>query len=112
MSFYMEEFEGNIWVNHQGWSYKIPSNDIYRIKKSSTEVSASDGGIVSPMPGQVLKINVKLKDKVKAGQTLCVVEAMKMEHSLKSPFDGVIDQLHCKLGDSVSLGDLLLSVKK
>ena len=108
---YIEEFEGLIWVNYEGWTYTLPSEGVHRLKKKSTQTNLSDGDLVSPMPGQVLKLNVKKGDSVKEGQTVCVVEAMKMEHSLKSPFAGQVHQINCKEGQAVSLGDLLLSIK-
>ena len=111
MSVYVEEFEGLIWLNCEGWAYTLPSQGVHRFKKNMTQVNLSDGDLISPMPGQVLKLFIKLGDPVKEGQTLCVVEAMKMEHSLKSPFSGTIEQINCSEGQSVSLGDLLISIK-
>jgi biotin carboxyl carrier protein len=111
MSVYVEEFEGYFWINVDGWSYSIPSNGIHRFKKSVDQKNLSDGDIVSPMPGQILKLFVNTDEQVKEGQTLCVVEAMKMEHSLKSPFSGVVTKVECKEGQSVSLGDLLISIE-
>jgi len=112
MSFFTEEIEGQIWINYNGWTYTLPSRGIHRLKKSAAKKQASDGDLLSPMPGQVQKLNVKQGDSVTEGQTLCVVEAMKMEHSLKAPFNGKVENVSCSEGDSVSLGDLLLLVKK
>ena len=112
MSVYVEEFEGFIWLNHEGWTYSVPSGGIHRFKKSIDQANLSDGDLVSPMPGQVLKLLVKKGDNVEPGQTICVVEAMKMEHSLKSPFSGTIEGINCSEGQSVSLGDLLVSIKE
>lgn len=111
MSVYVEEFEGLIWLNHEGWTYTLPSNGVHRLKKSIAQANLSDGDLISPMPGQILKLLVNKGDTVKEGETVCVVEAMKMEHSLKSPFSGVVEQINCQEGQSVSLGDLLISIK-
>lgn len=46
--------------------------------------------IKSPMPGTIVKVYVKVGDKVKKGQALFVMEAMKMEHTMKAPADGVV----------------------
>ena len=109
---FIEEVEGFVWVNHEGFTYKLASNGIHRLKKSKALANLTDGDLTSPMPGQVLKLNVSAGDKVKKGETVCVVEAMKMEHSLKSPFDGEVKSIDCKKGQAVSLGDLLLSIKE
>ena len=60
--------------------------------------------VAAPMPGRVVSIAVSVGDAVSAGQTLLVVEAMKMEHGLKAPADGTIDWIGCKVGDQVSEG--------
>ena len=111
MSVYVEEFEGLVWLNYEGWTYTLPSQGIHRFKKSVDQANLSDGDLTSPMPGQVLKLFIQSGDSVKEGQTLCVVEAMKMEHSLKSPFSGTVSQINCSEGQSVSLGDLLISIE-
>jgi len=109
---FVEEVEGFVWVNHEGWTYKLPSTGVHRLKKSKALANLTDGDLTSPMPGQVLKLIVNQGDQVKKGETLCVVEAMKMEHSLKAPFDGEVEKISCTQGQAVSLGDLLLSIKE
>jgi len=64
--------------------------------------------ITSPMPGAVVSVNVKPGDKVLLGQEVCVVEAMKMQNSLKSPRDGVIKAVKVKKGDTVSTDETLM----
>jgi len=53
--------------------------------------SAGSGKIIAPMPGSVLRVDVAVGDSVTKGQSLLVLEAMKMEHTISAPFDGVID---------------------
>jgi len=110
-SLFVEEHGGAVWMNLKGYSYTRPSRGVHRLKKKSKLLSQSDGDIVSPMPGQILRLNVKLGDSVEEGQVLCVVEAMKMEHTLKSPFAGTIEKVDCKVGESLSLGDLVIKIK-
>ncbi len=110
-SLFVEEHGGAVWINLDGFSYTKPSKGVHRLKKKSKNLSQSDGDIVSPMPGQVLRLNVELGESVEEGQVLCVVEAMKMEHSLKSPFSGTIEKIDCKVGESLSLGDLVIKIK-
>ena len=64
----------------------------------------------SPMPGMVIRYEVKEGDTVKAGDVVMVLEAMKMENSLTSPADGVIKQICCAAGQSVQKGTVLLVV--
>ncbi len=73
--------------------------------------AAGDGAILSPMPGRVIAIAVQAGEAVTKGQKLVTVEAMKMEHSLVAPFDGIVDELDASEGAQVSEGALLMSIK-
>jgi biotin carboxyl carrier protein len=66
------------------------------------------GGLVAPMPGTVIDLKVKKGSKVKAGDTLVILEAMKMEHSIKASEDGVISELFISDNDQVENGALLM----
>lgn len=67
--------------------------------------------IMSPLPGLIVKILVKEGDQVKAGQTLLIMEAMKMENEISAKADGTVTAIHVKEGDSVEEGIELISVK-
>jgi propionyl-CoA carboxylase alpha chain/3-methylcrotonyl-CoA carboxylase alpha subunit len=69
-----------------------------------------DGQIHAPMPGRIAQVRVAVGGRVVKGQALIVLEAMKMEHALNAPFDGVVETLTVKPGDQVSEGVLLLRV--
>ncbi len=69
------------------------------------------GGLVAPMPGKVIDLRVALGDAVRAGETLVVLEAMKMEHPMKAPEDGVVAEVRVAVGDQVESGTLLLVVE-
>ncbi len=71
-----------------------------------------EGGIVAPMPGLVLAIKAKEGDTVAAGQTLLVMEAMKMENAIASPYAGTVAKIYVRDGDSISEGDLLVEVAR
>ena len=75
-------------------------------------VAGSKSGIKSPLPGVILEIKVKEGDTVKRGQTLLVLEAMKLETTVVAKQDGVIDKIYVAAGDRVNTGDLLLSFQK
>jgi 3-methylcrotonyl-CoA carboxylase alpha subunit len=77
--------------------------------RTATSSSAS-GRLLAPMPGTVTAVEVASGEEVSTGQTLLVVEAMKMEHAIKSPVDGVIGQLACAPGEQVLDGQLLIVV--
>jgi glutaconyl-CoA/methylmalonyl-CoA decarboxylase subunit gamma len=64
----------------------------------------------APIPGKVVKIAVKVGDKVRAGQTLLVLEAMKMENELRAPRDAAVLAIHAAEGTAVEAGHELLSL--
>ncbi|MCR9257453.1 MAG: acetyl/propionyl/methylcrotonyl-CoA carboxylase subunit alpha [Alphaproteobacteria bacterium] len=64
--------------------------------------------LLSPMPGLLVSVAVKEGDPVKAGQELCVVEAMKMENVLRAEKDGGVKQLHAAPGDSLSVDQIIM----
>ncbi len=69
------------------------------------------GGLIAPMPGKVIDIKVDKGKKVKAGDTLVILEAMKMEHSIKASEDGTVSELLISVNDQVENGALLMVVK-
>ena len=72
-------------------------------------VALSDGEPVNaPMPGNILRIDVKEGDKVKAGQTLLILEAMKMENEIAAPKDGTVVQIATSKGAAVETGTPLI----
>jgi 3-methylcrotonyl-CoA carboxylase alpha subunit len=79
---------------------------------SATGAVASDGAIISPMPGKIIALEVAAGEVVTRGQKLLTLEAMKMEHSLVSPFDGVVAELDATAGAQVSEGALLARIEK
>jgi len=82
-------------------------------KQKASEPPKSDipGGVKSNMQGMVLQIRVGRGDQVTAGETLIVLEAMKMENPITSPRDGVVKEIFVDAGDTVLAGDVLLVVE-
>ncbi len=72
------------------------------------EVDTPTGGLSAPMPGVVLEVRAEPGDHVTAGQTLVVLEAMKMEHHMNAPIDGVVAEVRVAEGDQVDNGELLI----
>lgn len=68
------------------------------------------GGVYAPMPGKITDVRVKVGDTVKSGQTLCILEAMKMFNELKSPQDGKVVQVNVQNGSAVTPNDVLVLV--
>ncbi len=73
---------------------------------------AADGAILSPMPGRIIAVDVAAGDTVTKGQKLVTLEAMKMEHSLTAPFDGVVADLNAIEGGQVTEGTMLVRIEK
>jgi propionyl-CoA carboxylase alpha chain len=64
--------------------------------------------LLCPMPGLIVSVNVEAGQDVKAGETLAVVEAMKMENVLTAEHDGKVKKVNAKKGDSLALDDVIL----
>ena len=73
--------------------------------------AAGSGVIVAPMPGRVTAVEVAAGDSVAKGQRVLTLEAMKMEHGLVAPFDGVVAELSAEAGAQVSEGAVLARVE-
>lgn len=78
--------------------------------------AADNGGkgttVVAPIPGTVLRVSVGIGDAVTKGQTLLVLEAMKMENEIMAPSDGVVQLLHVSPGVSVKTGETLVVLSR
>jgi biotin carboxyl carrier protein len=93
------------WATVGGTTYRIP-----RIEEGE-EHQNETGTLEAPMPGKVLKVHVKVGDEVKAGQTLLLLEAMKMEHEIKAPRDGKVVALAAVEGSMVTPGKKLVTLE-
>lgn len=92
----------------------LPQGDLALTLKPRFELPGAEesgGGLSAPMPGKVIELRVKQGDRVRAGQTLVVLEAMKMEHPIAAAEDGVVSEVRVALGDQVENGALLLTVE-
>ncbi|WP_135212103.1 acetyl/propionyl/methylcrotonyl-CoA carboxylase subunit alpha [Vitreimonas flagellata] len=93
--------------NGEAYEFTLDSGE-----RAEGEAAAGDGAILSPMPGKIVTVATKAGAKVKKGDALVVLEAMKMEHTLTAPFDGVVAELKANTGDQVSEGVLLAKLEK
>jgi 3-methylcrotonyl-CoA carboxylase alpha subunit len=80
-------------------------------ERAEGEAADGDGAVLSPMPGKIVSVAVKAGAKVKKGDALLVLEAMKMEHTLVAPFDGKVVELRAKAGEQVSEGVVLVRLE-
>lgn len=74
------------------------------------DAESVEGGLVAPMPGKVLIVNVAPGDHVSEGEVLVVMEAMKMEHQIAAPADGEVAEVRAHVGDQVDNGELLVVI--
>ena len=82
-------------------------------EKTEDKVAEQKAGnikVEAPMQGLVVGVNVSPGQKVKAGETLIVLEAMKMENPIVAPVDGTVEGIHISKGDTVETGALLISL--
>ncbi len=77
---------------------------------AAPKVAAGANSVTAPLPGSVTVVNVKAGDAVKAGQTLIIIEAMKMENEVLAPADGTVTAVHVSGGQAVQQGDALLDL--
>ena len=73
-------------------------------------VTGSGEAVNAPMPGNILKVNVKVGDAVKSGTVLVVLEAMKMENEIMAPKDGTVTQILVSKGSTVDTGAALVVI--
>lgn len=93
-------------------SQAVPSSESDRVivKTASPTAPKGTGTIKSPLPGVVLNVIAKEGDKVKYGDKLLVLEAMKMENTIESDKEGTIKAIKVRQGDSVLEGDVLVEI--
>jgi biotin carboxyl carrier protein len=109
----------NVIINSNSLCYSVYVNGhFFKIEKKSVsqilgkkEAKLQKRDIKTSMPGRIVKVFVKEGDKVKEGQAVLVLEAMKMQNEIKSPQTGIITEINPGAGDSVETGALLFSVE-
>ncbi len=93
----------NCWLSILGNTYQLQRTDILNMEEEVASGSASEDGnnLFAPMPGKVIKVNVKAGDQVKRGSILLVVEAMKMENNIIATTNAVVSKLTVSEGEMV-----------
>jgi biotin carboxyl carrier protein len=78
--------------------------------EQGSKSSANEGSLKAPMPGTVLQVMAKEGQRVREGQHLMTLEAMKMEHKILAPKPGEITKVHFYEGDRVDMGSSLVEI--
>lgn len=89
----------------------VSSQDDKKKKRAGSSGGAGGNQVAAPMPGKVTKIQKNIGDKVEIGDVVLVMEAMKMEYTLKAEVAGEIKSVNCVEGEQVVLGKILAEIK-
>ena len=85
--------------------------DVYRGYKPSGLSGGNEGELLTQMPGKIVKIDTKIGDTVEPGQTLIILEAMKMENEIKCGTAGIVKAIHVNEGDTLEQGVLMIEIE-
>ncbi len=93
------------WVFLDGETYQFQA-----VRSTRRKTAGHAGSLDAPMPATVLRLNVAAGERVRRGDTLIVLEAMKMELPVRAPADAVVAAVHCREGDLVQPGVSLIDL--
>ena len=97
---------GEITVQVDGREYRLYDGRLRR------PAASTPGDLHAPMAGRIIRVLAKANDVVQAGDTLLLLEAMKMEHQILAPHDGTVASLLCEEGDQVAAGQELVVLRE
>ncbi|ABR55247.1 oxaloacetate decarboxylase alpha subunit [Methanococcus vannielii SB] len=102
-------------IEVDGEAFNVKVEPVYgsraKIEKKETITAETEGAVISPFRGLVTKLNVKVGSEVKAGDSIVVLEAMKMENPVNAQNDGKVEKIIINEGESVNVGDILMIIK-
>lgn len=113
----MKNYE--ITVNGKVYQVSVKEIDGKLDKNKENETISSDKNnsdqlegvsITAPMPGRILSVKVQENQSVRAGETVCLLEAMKMENEIVAPVDGIVSQIKVQSNQSVEAGEVLVFI--
>ncbi|GGP58358.1 ATP-binding protein [Streptomyces abikoensis] len=102
--------DGGTWLAHQGDTWHLVPYDPVLAALTGGGAGAHAGTLTAPMPGTVTVVKAAVGDEVEAGQSLLVVEAMKMEHVIAAPHAGTVTELDVTPGSTVAMDQVLAVV--
>ncbi len=88
--------------------HHLPKNSA---KKISTNSHNKESEVKAPIPGKIIEINIQVGEEMKAGDTLMVLEAMKMENRIQMPRDGIVKKIFIKPGNQVKANEMLVEIE-
>ncbi len=108
----VEVIDGILWTHINGVTYsynlKQKTSSLSQLKTPQKSIQKT---ITAPMPGKILSVHVEPGTSIKNGTVAVVLEAMKMEYSLKSSATCTVKSVFCKPGDQVCLGQILVEFR-
>ena len=107
-----EEKTVSLLINNKAITVHIKDKMDLLLEKMGIDITASTKGgkVKSPMPGLVIEIKVEKDQAVQKGDTLLILEAMKMENVIKAPADGTISAIHITQGQAVEKNEVLIDL--
>jgi len=113
----VKEGLAGVTVNGEAYTVEVENyNSVFApaaisLSTAATSLQASgSSSIVAPIPGIILDVPVQVGEKVETGQTVVIIEAMKMENNLVSSTDGIVKEIRVQKGAHVKTGDLILII--
>jgi acetyl/propionyl-CoA carboxylase alpha subunit len=107
---YVSDDGGSTHLAIGGRCFRIEKEKDDDRREGSRGAAHADGKVESPMPGNIIKVNVKEGDAVEADQAVVVIESMKMQNEIPAPVSGRVARVSCAVGDQVSFGDVLVEI--
>jgi 3-methylcrotonyl-CoA carboxylase alpha subunit len=101
------EYGGEVLVRLDGEDWRLVETDPLAAAESDDPAA---GRLTAPMPGRVIKVAVEPGGRVRRGEPLLILEAMKMEHTIAAPADGIVTAISCAEGDLVEEGAVLVAL--
>ena len=114
---YVKELNGiiaNVVKNKDTWWVHINGKVLTFTSADSMKAGAkiTQGSLQAPMPGTILDVQVSVGQTIEEGQSLLVMEAMKMEHKITAPFSGTVEKINCNKEQKVDRGFVLIELKQ
>ena len=102
---HIAKIKDSFWIHLDGRVHIVNAHEV-----GHSSQKQSEGSLVAPMPGTIIQIFVKEGQRVRKGQNIMVIEAMKMEHKIQSPRDGEVTSLFHEVGQRVDMDALLVEI--
>jgi biotin carboxyl carrier protein len=104
-----QRIKNTLWIHHNGRTFAV---DALQSRKSrAVGAGVASDQVLAPMPGKVTKIMVAIGQEISKGQAVLVMEAMKMEYTLKAEIAGTVSAISCQVGDQVTLGKAMAKIE-